>query len=112
MAKLYADEDFPFPVVDALRQLDHEVLTVFEANRANQAVPDHEVLAFATEQGRALLTLNRRDFIRLHGEHPQHAGIIVCTHDLNFVALAERIDQAIRSVPELDGRLLRVNRPA
>jgi Domain of unknown function (DUF5615) len=35
MAELYADEDFPFPVVERLRQLGHDVLTALEAGKAN-----------------------------------------------------------------------------
>ncbi len=31
MARLYADEDFPFPVVERLRQLGHDVVTTFES---------------------------------------------------------------------------------
>lgn len=31
MARLYADEDFDYPVVEELRQLGHDVLTVPEA---------------------------------------------------------------------------------
>jgi hypothetical protein len=30
---LYADEDFPFPVVEQLRQLGHDVLTAQEDGR-------------------------------------------------------------------------------
>lgn len=33
MARLYADEDFPYPVVLELRRLGHEVLTVQEAGK-------------------------------------------------------------------------------
>ena len=46
MARLYADENFPFPVVEALRNFGHDVLTVLEADQAEQAIPDDEVLAF------------------------------------------------------------------
>jgi hypothetical protein len=42
MARLYADEDFPFPVVERLRQLGHDVLTAFEAGQANQGIGDAE----------------------------------------------------------------------
>ena len=56
MARLYADEDFPFPVVERLRQLGHDVLTTLEAGRANQRVSDADQLAFATSLGRAGLT--------------------------------------------------------
>ena len=60
MARLYADEDFPFPVVERLRQLGHEVLTTIEAGRANQAIADADQLVFATGLGRAILTRNRK----------------------------------------------------
>jgi hypothetical protein len=41
------------------------------------------------------VTLNRHTFIGLHQNRPGHAGIIVCTFDLDFAALAQRIHQAI-----------------
>lgn len=63
MARLYADENFPLPVVQALRRLGHDVLTSLDAGNAGRAVPDDEVLAFAVAGGRAVLTLNRRHFV-------------------------------------------------
>lgn len=60
MAYLYADEQFPRQVVELLRSLEHNVLTVQEAG--NAGLSDEEVLAFATNHNRAVLTLNRRDF--------------------------------------------------
>ena len=65
MAKLYTDEDFDYPVVTQLRLLSHDVLTAQQAGQAQQRVPDPAALAFAVAQGRALLTYNRRHFIRL-----------------------------------------------
>lgn len=62
MARLYADENFPLPVVEYLRRLGHDVLTVQEDGCAGQAMTDPAVLARATGQERALLTLDRRDF--------------------------------------------------
>jgi Domain of unknown function (DUF5615) len=50
MARFYADEQFPFPVVELLRALGHDVLTVQEAENADQGIPDEEVLAFAVSQ--------------------------------------------------------------
>lgn len=35
---------------------------------AGQAVPDDEVMTIATKQNRCLITLNRKDFIKLHRE--------------------------------------------
>ncbi len=55
MARLYADEDFPRPVVEELRRLGHDVRTVQEAGRANQSIPDAQVLADASAGQRAVL---------------------------------------------------------
>jgi predicted nuclease of predicted toxin-antitoxin system len=112
MARLYSNENFPLPVVVELHRLGHDVLTVQEAGKANQEIPDDEVLAFASAEGRAMLTINRRDFIRLHRQQPQHAGIVVCTADLDFIRQAQRIQAAIEATPSLANQLIRVNRPA
>lgn len=112
MAHLYSNENFPLPVVQELRNLGHDVLTVREAGNADLAIPDDEVLAFATAESRTLLTLNRRDFIHLHNAQPNHAGIIVCTYDADFIGQSHRIHEAIKAESSLTGQLLRVNRPA
>lgn len=111
MAQLYSNENFPLPVVDELRRFGHDVMTIQEAGKAEKSTPDEEVLAFASVQGRAVLTLNRRHFIRLHREKSDHAGIIVCTFDPDFAAQARRIHAAIASERQLSGQLIRVNRP-
>jgi hypothetical protein len=110
MARLYSNESFPLAAVEKLRALGHDVLTVQEAGQADQALPDNEVLAFATREERTLRTLNRAHFIRLHRQEPGHAGIIVCTFDPDFNGQGERIDQAIGGRTSLAGQLLRVNR--
>ncbi|HAZ46475.1 MAG TPA: hypothetical protein DDW76_23225 [Cyanobacteria bacterium UBA11369] len=58
MARLYADEQFPRETVLILRTLGHDVLTVQEAGKANQKIPDEEVLAFAANNQRAVVTLS------------------------------------------------------
>jgi hypothetical protein len=70
MARLYANENFPLPVVEELMRLGHEVLTTYEAGDAGKSVPDEQVLAFATAEGRALVTINRKHFIHLHNANP------------------------------------------
>lgn len=111
MARLYANENFPLPVVEELRRLGHDVLTMYETGQAGQAIPDETVLVLAKREQRALLTLNRKHFIRLHALQPDHAGIIVCTFDPDFRGQAKRIHTAIESQRELAGQLIRVNRP-
>ncbi|MEG4533823.1 DUF5615 family PIN-like protein [Microcoleus sp. D2_18a_D3] len=113
MAGLYADEQFPRVVVELLRALRHDVLTVQEASNANLGIPDEDVLAFAVTKERAVLTLNRIDFIRLHASQPNHAGIIVCKDDQqDRQRMATRISEAISNVETLRGMLVRVNRPS
>ncbi len=110
MARIYSNENFPQLAVEELRRLGHDVLTVLETGRANQSIPDEDVLAFAIVNNRAILTLNRKHFIRLHQQSPNQAGIIVCTFDADFSGQAQRIHTAIIALDDLQGRLLRINR--
>ncbi len=111
MAQLYSNENFPFPVVEALRVLGHDVLTSLEAGKAGLSIPDDQVLQFAAQERRALLTINRKHFIRLHTMKFDHAGLIICTYDPDFNRQAARIDLAIQESGSLTGQLIRVNRP-
>ena len=114
MARLYANENFPQGVVQRLRSLGHEVLTVLEAGNANAAISDADVLAFAVTNQLAVITLNRRDFIRLHllyqSTGSEHCGIIVCKQDNNLLRQADMIHSAIVSSNSLQNQLLRVTR--
>ena len=111
MAQLYADEDFPLPVVERLRQLGHDVLTTVDEGRANQRIADADQLVYATGLGRAILTRNRKDFIRLHAHSAHHAGIISVTDDPDFDGQAGRIDLALTGLGSLVDQHIRVNRP-
>ncbi len=51
-------------------------MSLYEAGQANQGLSDEEVLAFATRQQRAVITYNRKHFIKLHHRLKLHAGII------------------------------------
>jgi hypothetical protein len=86
MARFYANENFPRRTV--------------------------EVLAFATRASRSVLTLNRRDFIRLHKRGISHTGLIVCTEDMDTAAQAARVHDAVASLPSLADQLVRVNQPS
>jgi DNA-binding NtrC family response regulator len=112
MANFYADEQFPKATTIALRLFGHDVLTVQEAENANLKIPDEDVLAFATDKNRAVLTLNRYDFIRLHRQSSAHAGIIICSENTNFQRLAEKIHEAVSPFISLTEQLIRVYRDA
>lgn len=107
--QLYADEDFPFLAVEALRGLGHDVLTVQEDNR--RRAPDMDILSRAHALGRVLLTHNRRHFVRLDRQGAPHSGIISATQDpKNPMALACRIHAAVAG--SSPGHwFIRVNRP-
>lgn len=111
MARFYANENFPMPVVEELRRLGHDVLTTQETGQAGQSISDEDVLSFAYKEERFLLTFNRKHFIRLHNQQYAHCGIIACTVDLDFVGLARRIHRAIESISPSERTVIRVNRP-
>ena len=110
MAAFYANEQFPRRVVELLRELEHDVLTVQEAD--NHGLSDEKVIAFAISRKRAVLTLNRKDFIKLHRLSSEHCGIIVCSRDDNWQRQADGIHNAVVELEKLDGLLLRVNKPS
>jgi predicted nuclease of predicted toxin-antitoxin system len=87
------------------------VLTAGEAGQAGQGIPDEAVLEFAHAQDRAILTHNRKHFRNLHKAGNPHGGLVLCTEDADFDALAFRIDLALSSATVLAGLLIRVNRP-
>lgn len=112
MARLYCDEQFPREVSELLQAMGHDVLTSQTAGNANLGIEDEAVLGFAIADNRAVVTLNRYDFIRLHRSQPNHTGIIVCTNDSDRNRLATRIHQAICTEASLSGKLIRVVRPS
>lgn len=113
MARLYADENFDRNVVVHLRNMGHDVVTVQEAGRQSQ--PDPLVLSYAIAHGRAVLTFNRRHFVRLHQQQIRsstpHAGIIVCTRDGDAASLAQRVHQGVAAYPSLANQLVRIRKP-
>ncbi len=108
MLKLYTNENFPMPTVKFLRNFGYDVLTSQDTGNANQSISDDKVLIFSTLQKRVLLTLNRRDFIKLHQATINHAGIIICTEDTNFEALAMRIHKEISQTTLFENQLIRI----
>jgi hypothetical protein len=111
VARFYSNENIALPVVAELRRLGHDVLTSFDAGKANASVPDPEVLAFAAAEHRILLSHNRRHFLHLHrSRETAHSGIVVCTFDPDFAALAQRIHAAVEAAVDMREQLIRINR--
>jgi predicted nuclease of predicted toxin-antitoxin system len=108
-ARLYSNENFPLPVVELLKRFRHDVIATRDVGKDNEGIPDEDVLRFAVENRRAVLTHNRRDFIHLHRQQPQHEGIIVCTDNADFSKLAAKIHALLDGLESLAGQLVRVN---
>lgn len=112
MAKLYTNENMDQAVVEILLSLNHDVLTTSDAGKANQGIPDEEVLAFAHSENRIVVTFNYQDFKRLHRLSSEHSGIIICTEDRDIAALAHRIHAALEEAAgNFGNQLIRINRP-
>jgi hypothetical protein len=77
--------------------VDHKMAlrALFAAIRWVLARFFEDLLARATEVGRAVITLNRVDFKQLHRQHPGHAGIIICTEDPDRVGQAGQVATAL-----------------
>ncbi len=106
----YSNENFPFDMVTALRELGYNVLTSYEAGQANQGIPDDVVLTFAQQQNRTVITLNREDFIRLHRSGIEHFGIVICKDDRDYSGQVEILHTYLQSQSNLTNRLLRVKK--
>ncbi|MBD2299958.1 DUF5615 family PIN-like protein [Nostoc sp. FACHB-190] len=118
MVKFYSNENFPMDIVRELRQLGYDVLTSYEAGQANQGIPDDEVLAFATQSNRVVITLNRDDFIALHRSGISHNGIIICKTDRDYVGQTQTLHAYLQNIKSqslawetsLHDRLIRVKK--
>ena len=53
MAPLLADENFPLPVVESLRRIGHDVVTMRDIGKAGESLADQAILLLATADDRA-----------------------------------------------------------
>jgi hypothetical protein len=111
MARCLSDESFSLRVVHELRAFGHDTLTARDISLANRGIGDLDIFRVAVADGRAILTHDRRDYVRLHMQQPRHAGIVICTYDPDVRRLAQRIHDAVAGLDSLAGRLIRINRP-
>ena len=79
---LLLDEMFSDGIAKQLRAEGYDVLSIV-ADPARVALPDEHVLAYATAEGRALVTANIKDFVPLDGRYraagQSHAGLILAS---------------------------------
>jgi hypothetical protein len=77
---LLLDEMFTDDIAQQPRTKDYDVISVV-ADPALAGLPDDQILAYATTEGRALVTANIKDFIpldtRYRAADQSHAGLIL-----------------------------------
>lgn len=110
MFKLYSNENFPMDMVLELRQYGYDVLTSQEAGQANQGIPDEDVLTFAIENERVVITLNREDFIALHRSGISHQGMIICKTDRDYKGQIQVLYAYLQQIEDFKNRLIRVKK--
>lgn len=78
VSHLLADEQFPVQVVYLLRKKGHDVALCqkYSQSRSGDGHSDEQILKWATDEGRAVITRNCKHFVALHSTTKPHAGII------------------------------------
>ncbi|WP_242018371.1 DUF5615 family PIN-like protein [Pseudanabaena sp. FACHB-1998] len=69
-------------------------------------------MSYAISLNRAVLTMNRRDFIRLHTQIPQHKGIVICKSSTNWEKIAQAIHNHLSQFETIEKQLIRIKLPS
>jgi len=100
--KVYLDEDLSPNIAELLRQRGIDATSAQEIG--NTQLDDRAQLAYATREGRAIITANVVDFIELAREavatNTQHGGIVLVPSSFRgdeFQAVADAIFDVLRS---------------
>jgi len=97
--KLFLDEHIWRGLTEALHARGYDALHVQDVQRGG--MDDDEQLAFAAEQGRAVLTYNMKDFAPLatvwYEVGRNHAGIIL-SEELEHGELLRRVEKMLKAI--------------
>jgi hypothetical protein len=114
--KVYLDETLSPVIAELLRQHGLDATSVQDVGNAQ--LDDRAELAYATQEGRAIVTANVTDFVELAREavatNTEHAGIILVPSSFRgdeFQAIADAIFQGLKPYGEgLRGLVLYIRR--
>jgi len=100
--RLYTDEMTSPDLARALQREDYDALSCHDAGLSNRAISDEDQLAYASREGRAILTFNASDFLRLDREWKaasrRHAGIIIVPRPLPLGRLVRSVARHLDAV--------------
>jgi len=92
---VFTDEHVDASLAGALRARGYDAVSCHEAGRVNQGISDPAQLAYATDEGRTILTNNTRDYLPLDARWKRrgqvHAGIIAYAGALPVGELLRRV---------------------
>lgn len=114
--KVYLDEGLSPRIADLLRRRGIDAVSALEAR--NTQLNDRAQLAWATRDGRAIVTANVVDFVALARDavasNAEHAGIILVPPSFRgdeFRAIANAVARALESYPDgLRGLVIYIDR--
>ncbi len=105
--RLYLDEDLAPTIAAILRRKRIDVVTAREAGNAQ--LDDRAQLAYATREGRAIVTANVVDFVQLAREavatNTEHAGIVLITSTFRRYEFQAIADAIVRTLQPYHGGL-------
>ncbi len=104
--RLYTDEMIDIRLARELRSRGYDAESCQEAGRHNQGIPDPDQLAYATQQGRAILSFNIADYLALDSRWKdaglEHQGIIISPRLLDLGELLRRVIWHLDHVAPVD----------
>jgi hypothetical protein len=109
--RLFTDEMINPSLAPELRRRGYDVESCDEAGRSQRRISDADQLEYATGQGRAILSFNKRDFIALDRSYKggvrRHAGIIVAPQIDDLGVLLRAVQRHLDTVePEMQADTL------
>ena len=113
MARLYLDENIEPAAGRLLAQFGHDVVHAYDLG--NHSTPDSQHLWVAANDGRILVTFNRRDFEQLHRFwlalnawevfNRRHAGILTSWGNISRDQWATLVHDFVAQGRDLDNRM-------
>jgi len=109
--RIFTDEHIFSALAGALRARGYDAESCQEAGRAGRRLSDEAQLAYSAQTGRAILTYDRLDFLRLDAEWKrvgrEHAGIIVTERVRTLGELLRRVERHLNTyLPDVQHNLL------
>jgi hypothetical protein len=115
--KLYLDDcAFSHKLRKLLRDAGHDVQAPANVTPPLTGADDSVHLAHACREGRAILTMNARDFVALHAHDSNHPGILAVyqdndpSKDMSYAEIVQAVSNLLETVEDVSGEFWALNR--